>query len=67
MDVGIKRNWGSVSGHKVLFTVTHQVRVKRERKAKRQIGKRWLKNTQDYKLKNAYSQDLSWIKVSALL
>jgi len=35
MDVGIKRNWGSVSGHKVLFTVTHQVRVKRERKAKR--------------------------------
>jgi len=35
MDVGIKRNWGSVSGYKVLFTVTHQVRVRRERKAKR--------------------------------
>jgi len=35
MDVGIKRNCGSVSGHKVLFTVTHQERVRRERKAKR--------------------------------
>ena len=31
-----KRNWGSVSGHKVLFTVTHQERVKRERKTKKQ-------------------------------
>ena len=30
-----KKNWGSVSGHNVLFTVTHQERVRRERKAKR--------------------------------
>jgi len=35
MDVGLKRDWGSVSGHKVLFTVTHQKPVRRERKAKR--------------------------------
>jgi len=28
-------DWGSVSGHKVLFTVTHEERVRRERKAKR--------------------------------
>jgi len=35
MDVGLKGYWGSVSGHKVLFTVTHQERVRRERKAKR--------------------------------
>jgi len=32
MDVGIKRNWGSVSGHKVLFTVTHQVRKRKKGK-----------------------------------
>jgi len=35
MDIGLKRDWGSVFGHKVLFTVTHQERVRRERKAKR--------------------------------
>ena len=35
MDVGIKGFWGFVSGHKVIFTVTHQERVRRERKAKR--------------------------------
>ena len=35
MDVGLKRDWGSVSGHNVLFTVTHQERVRRERKEKR--------------------------------
>ena len=34
MDVGIKRNCGSVSGHKVLFTVTHQERVRRVKKGK---------------------------------
>jgi len=26
-----------------------------------------IKSTQDYRLKNAHSQDLPWIKVSALL
>jgi len=35
MDVGLYRDWGSVSGHKVLFTVTYQEHVRRERKTKR--------------------------------
>jgi len=57
MDVGIKRNWSSVSGHKVLFTLTHQEK-------ERQRDRRAYKITN---LNNAYSQDLSLIKVSALL
>jgi len=29
-----KRDWGSIFGHKVLFTVTHQERVGKEKKGK---------------------------------
>jgi len=32
-----KRDWSFVSGHKVLFTVTHQERMIREKKSK-EIG-----------------------------
>jgi len=30
-----KRDWDSVSGHKVLLTLTYQERVRREKKAQR--------------------------------
>ena len=30
-----KRDWGYVSGHKIIFTVTHQERVRREKKDKK--------------------------------
>jgi len=58
---------GFVSGHKVLFTVTHQERVRREKKGKKIDWETVVEeHKREYKLKNAYSQDLPWIKVSAL-
>jgi len=63
-----KRDWGSVSGHKVLFTVTYQERVRRENRGKEIDWETVVEeHTKEYRLKNTYSHDLLWIKVSALL
>jgi len=61
-----KRDWGFVSSHKVLFTVTHQKCVRREKKGKEIDWEMVVEEHTKLKLKNAYLQDLSWIKVGAL-
>jgi len=51
-----KRDWSSVSGHKVLLTVTHQKRVRRGKRGKEIDWETVVEeHTKEYKLKNAYS------------